>query len=122
MSLLQNAEAYLREVRRQHLAQLVTYQRGADSVDLLATQGSTDTENDSGAVVVQSRSIDWILEAADLLLNETEVLPEKGDRIVVGSRIYEVVDLGGEPCFRWHGRDSLSLRVHTKEVIHVAAD
>lgn len=121
MSLLSDAEAALREIRRTSLAEEVVYQRSSQTLTLLATQAATQTENDDGRVIIQSRSIDWIIEAADLILNGIQEQPKSGDRIHVarggGTRIFEAMDLGSERHFRFHGRDYLSLRIHTKEVL-----
>lgn len=119
MSLFDSSESFLRDHRRASLARTVTYTRGDDSASILAAQGATDVDLDSGHSVVRSIVVDWIVERADLVLASTTVLPKPGDKIslTVGgdSLTYEVSELG-DACYRSHGRDNLSLRIHSKMV------
>jgi len=114
--------ALLRAQRKAHMGTAVTYRRGADSVEVTATIGETPFRIAQGygaEIVVRMR--DYLIEAADLVLDGAEVLPEAGDRIeeVVGDDTYvhEVMGPGnGEPPWRWSGPDRGTLRVHAKHV------
>lgn len=119
MSLFSEAEQFLRESRVDHLSIPATYHRGSSSVSLQATQGSTDVDLDSGQSIVRSTTVDWIVDTAELVLDSIPELPRSGDRIsaTIGSvaRWFEVMDLGPS-CYRPHGRDGLSIRIHTRRI------
>lgn len=136
MGMLEQAEATLRSWRRQHLSKGITYVRpgvgsitkGADGNQLIATQAATLFEQDNGAAIVNLRAIDWICEAADLVLKGKRIVPQPGDRVEInldgddgasasGSvEKFEVAGIGGEPCFVWHGRDAKSYRIHSIQI------
>ena len=42
--------------------------------------------------------------------------PQAGDVIVANNRKYEVMDLGGESCWRWSDPYRMTLRIHTKDI------
>jgi len=119
--LLDQASAWLDAMRIRHMALPVTYCRGETSVDVLATIGRTvfDTE-DSYGVVEHSESRDFLILAADLVLNGQAVLPERGDRIRETQDgktfVYEVMAPGREPHFRFSDVYRRTLRIHTKQV------
>ncbi|MCX5683729.1 MAG: hypothetical protein NT049_08595 [Planctomycetota bacterium] len=127
--LLEQASAWLDRMRTRHMAQPVTYQRGAESVEVQATVGRTVFETaDAYGVVEQSESRDFLILAADLVLGESVTLPERGDRIreaqdgpSTGSGqaktfVYEVMAPGKEPHYRFSDVYRRTLRIHTKQV------
>jgi len=118
--LTQGAELIDR-TRRAHLSRTVMYRRGADSVEIEATVGSTAFDRtDEYDVVHRIESRDFLIAAADLVLGGTAVLPKPGDRITeAGSTSiheYEVMAPGGEPAWRYSDPQRLTLRIHTKFV------
>lgn len=130
MGLLASGGAWLRTQRASE-AVSATYRRGALSAALNVVQGATTSQADDGDVIVESRAIDWLIERAELVLDGELVEPEIGDRVGVefdhGLEWFTVVALGGEPCFRWHGRDGGTFRVHSVKTpyvppVHVTAD
>jgi len=119
--LLQDGLDWLEEQRRAHLSRTVTYRRGSSTVDVLATVGATRFEADDGSgMVIEMESRDYLIAAADLVLDGKHVLPERGDEIVEerdgASYVYEVMDLGAERHFVTCDPDGRTLRIHTKHV------
>lgn len=108
--------------RNETMTGLVTYRRGAHSVEVSATIGETvfNIVVDYGAQVRVVRR-DYLISTADLILDSEAVLPEPGDRIdeTDGDTtfLHEVMGPGGaEPCWRYSGGYRGTLRVHTKQV------
>ena len=95
--------------------------RGSQSVDLLATAGKTAFEVDDGyGVLVRYESRDFLILAADLVLDAMPALPQRGDRIreTQGGTtfVYEVTAPGKEPCWRFSDAWRKTLRVHSKQI------
>jgi hypothetical protein len=119
--LLETGSAFLDDQRHQHMTRTVTYQRGADSVELAATIGRTEFEQaDDYGVVHKIESRDFLVRTADLVLASEQTLPKAGDRIreTEGSQtfVYEVMAPGTEPPFRYSDSYRKTLRIHTKQV------
>lgn len=119
--MLDRAQAYARRLRAEKFSETVVYRRGHTGKGIAATRAETRVDNASGDVIVRSSVVDWIIELADIqflrLVAGGDVTPVPGDKIIAaGPSVYEVMDLGGESCYRNHGRDGLSLRVHAKRV------
>lgn len=115
--LLADGAAWLAGVRATHAAATVVYSRGADSVELAATRGASDVEEvDETGGYLKTEAADWIIRAADLVLDGSAVRPARGDRITHAGRVYEVMPFGGEPEWRWADRSQLCMRIHTKLV------
>jgi hypothetical protein len=119
--LLADGAAMLDRVRKTHLSRTVTYLRGTASVELAATPGKTTFQVDNGLGVLESfESRDYIVTAADLVLDGQRVRPERGDRIrdTVGGtvQVYEVMAPGREQHYRLAGPDQSLCRIHTKLV------
>jgi len=117
--MLRKALLRLRDLRELNLSETVVYHRAANSVSLSATRGSTSYEvADMDGLIVRARSTDFIITAASLILASVEVLPERGDKIVVtvGSDVftYEVLDLGDAGHFRQADPQGITLRIFTK--------
>jgi len=119
--LLQQASDWLEEKRTQHASRVVAYVRGAQSVELLATIGKTTFEVDDGyGVLVRHESRDFLVLAADLVLDGAPVLPQRGDRVreTQGQQVfvYEVTAPGKEPCWRYSDPYRKTLRIHSTQV------
>lgn len=119
--LLERGSAWLEDQRVKHTTRLVTYQRGAESVEVSASIGRTVFEQaDEYGAVVRHEARDFLILAVDLVLGGQAVLPERGDRIreTQGSRIfvYEVMAPGKEPAWRYSDPYRKTLRIHTKQV------
>lgn len=119
--LLAQGSVWLEDQRHKQLTRTVTYQRGADMVELAATVGRTVFEQaDQFGGVHRTEARDYLIRAVDLVLGGDPVLPVSGDRIIeqAGVRrvVYEVMAEGGDPPFRYSDADRQTLRVHTKYV------
>jgi hypothetical protein len=119
--LLEKASNWLQERRTQYASRVVTYARGAASVDLPATVGKTTFEVDDGfGVLVRSESRDFLVLATDLVLGGQPALPQRGDRIAETqdgtTYVYEVIAPGNAPCWRYSDSYRQALRIHTKQV------
>lgn len=119
--LLEKAAVWLEDQRSRHASRVVSYVRGGRTLDLPATVGKTVFEVDDGyGVLVRHESRDFLVLAADLVLDGAVILPQRGDRVheVQGSTtfIYEVTAPGKEPAWRYSDPYRTSLRIHTKQV------
>ena len=115
MSMLQQGLAWLESQRKSHLTVPVIYRRGGDSAEVPATIGKTvfKVADDYGRFqYIESR--DYLISAADLVLNETQILPEPGDEIVEEGFVYEVMAPNNEPEWRYSDSYRNTLRIHTK--------
>ena len=119
--MLEQAASWLDDMRTRHMSRIVTYSRGAESVELSATLGSTTYEvmDESGATV-QTKATDFIVSTDTLVFGGQVTMPEPGDRIRVtrGQRVlvFEVMDLGGTGHYRPCDPHSTTLRIHAKHV------
>ncbi|MEM7630373.1 MAG: hypothetical protein AAF356_13290 [Planctomycetota bacterium] len=111
----------LDRTRQAHLSRTVVYRRGADSVEIEATVGSTAFDRtDEYGVVHRIESRDYLVTAADLVLGGEAVTPKAGDRITETGEArvheYEVMAPGDEPAWRYSDPQRRTLRIHTKFV------
>lgn len=119
IDMLDAGSAWLEGQRKSFLAKTVNYQRGVNSVALAATVGKTLFAIDDGnGAIINYESRDFLILAADLILNTFVVLPQRADLIteMVGSSTftYEVCAPGKEPDWRYSDSYRRSLRIHTK--------
>jgi hypothetical protein len=120
--LLQTGSDWLADQLKTHAARAVVYRRGVLQVSVQATVGRTLLKLDDGygGVRMEWTDRDYLIQAADLVLSGTRVLPERGDLIreTVGTRtyVYEVMAPGKEPPWRWSDVYRKLLRIHTKQV------
>jgi hypothetical protein len=116
--ILLSAESWLAGVHKASVSQDVVYQRGSSSVNLKATAGATQSlQMDQGGAIIGFTSVDWLITAADLILDGRTILPEVGDTIAHGSRVFRVTaDNSGERPYRDSGSGGLVWRIYTKRV------
>ena len=115
MSMLQEGLSWLESQRKTHLSVPVIYRRGSDSTEVQATIGKTvfKVTDDYGRYQhIESR--DYLISAAELVLENTQILPEPGDEIVEGNFVYEVMAPNNEPEWRYSDSSRQTLRIHTK--------
>jgi hypothetical protein len=88
---------------------------GADVAHARARRGSTHAvTTDSDGFSVHVRFADFFLLAADL---PAGFEPAVGDVVWHGGWPYLVSAVDGEPCWRWHTRQSRRIfRVHTRQI------
>lgn len=122
-NLLELGSAWLADRRETHLAGLVTYQRGQDSVDVPATTGQTvfrfDDPSSYGGATIRYVSRDFIVRVEHLTLDGVRVEPHRGDRVLETSNgtlyTHEVMPPGGdEPEWRYSDPQRTTYRIHTK--------
>lgn len=117
-NMLQSAVAHAVAALKGNRGDVVTYQRGGDSVSITAAMGSTDLEREADGAQISFRSIDFIVSTADIVLAGQETRPRRGDRIVSESesttRTYEVLAIDNEQPYAFSDPDGTVLRIHTK--------
>jgi len=118
--LLEKASAWLGQMRKTHLSRTVTYIRGDHQLQVAAMIGSTIFEiDDQYGAVERFESRDFLISAADLILDGEVTQPRPGDQIkeMQGRTfVYEVMSPGKEPCWRYSDSYRQMLRIHTKQV------
>jgi len=117
--ILERGSNWLEDQRVAHASRPVEYQRGESNVEVPASIGRTVFEiDDGGGILERTESRDFLVPAASLVLNDTQALPERGDRIreTIGSVTftYEVMAPGKEPPWRYSDAYRPTLRIHTK--------
>lgn len=119
--LLADSLTWLGGKRKAHLTRSVVYRRGQDSIPIQASKGTTPQEgNEVEGFAINAEFTDWIITAADLVLQDEQVEPETGDRIeeTVGNQVfvYEVrPPFPNQPPFRYCDPNRTDMRIHTKE-------
>lgn len=121
MSVLENVLAVGLQAGLSLAATSLTYTQGDNTIaDLEGTQGSTDWRTtDSDGFPLRKTSVDWLVKAADLVIEEVAILPKRNDlitRIIGGvSRVYQVLPFGDdEQEYRFMDAGRTMLRIHTK--------
>ncbi len=118
--LLHSGLAWLSGQLQAHASQPVTYRRGAQQVVVKATLGRRDFESDSTEGRLYIRANDFLIRAADLVLNGLATLPERGDQIDVdfGGQVatFEVLAQDGIPPWEYSDPFQHVMRIHTKKV------
>lgn len=116
-NMLTTGRAWLREQRKAHMTTTVTYTRGSDSVELLATPAITSQpREDANGFPIRVESAEFILDVADLILGGVAVLPRVGDTITHAGAAYDVLPEPGLDCWRYCDSDRATIRVHAKQV------
>ena len=121
----ERGEAFLRARRRASLSFTVDYQRGGTSVvegGVLACQAETLDESEVEGYILTSRYIDWLIDKSEFVDEDGDPIPNfeplPGDVILAtlpgGQVRMEVAGTSNEPHARWHSRDNLTWRVHTR--------
>lgn len=120
MGMIADGESWLRSQRREQ-ASTVRYTRGGSTnSNVKATQAETRGETGDGEIILDAKIADWLIDRADLSINEAPIEPEVGDRITItldhAQEVFEVATVAGQPCWAWHGRDGGTYRIHTVRV------
>ncbi len=108
-------------MRSSHLSHPVIYSRGSESVEVGASVGRTVFQTVSSAGLLEvTEARDFLIAAADLVLEGQRTLPQAGDRVSEScgpdTFIYMVLAPEGEPVWRYSDPYRQTLRVHTKQV------
>ena len=108
--------------RKTFTTETVTYRRGSDEVELSATVGRTIFRLPAGyGVEIRIETRDFLITAADLILDGALVEPQAGDEVdrTVGAatHVYEVMSPGAdEVAWEYSDGHRNTLRVHTKRI------
>lgn len=96
----------------------ITYTRGAHSTSISRAVPGSSTHDltQDGMVIERIHSRDFILLASELKINSVETLPQRGDQITEGSRVFKVLSLAGEAAWKYQDQTQKTIRIHTKEV------
>lgn len=117
--LLRTGSDFLQDMQKTHVSQLVTYERGAYSVDVYATVATKPRETlDAAGQVVIADQTDFLIHTADLILNSVAVLPARGDTITDqnGDEWQVLPAVAGEDHWRYSDAYKRRLRIHAKRV------
>lgn len=116
--LLKTGSDWLAAQMKAHASQSVIYSRGGSTVVILALPGRTEFEQeDAGGVQTSFHTRDFIVDAADLVLNLVAIVPQRGDRITdPDGHIYEVLPDRGQPTHGDANPYHTRLRIHTKRI------
>lgn len=85
-NMLRNGVTWLQGQRKASMSDSATYTRAgfAPITDLAVTPGTPNFAIDDGNTIrVASTQQDWIITAADLVINGSPTLPQKGDRLTI---------------------------------------
>ena len=120
-SIFQKAAALVADQSTRSCGQAVTFRRGSTaSPELTAVVGSTGFRGvDAGGVEVVTRSRDYFVDAADLLVAGAVVEPRAGDQIAQVNAdgdtvLYTVTAPNGEAVFRYVDERETRVRIHTQ--------
>jgi hypothetical protein len=121
--LLRTGAAWLAAQMKANAGRVVTYCRGYATVALTATVGRTlmRVQDGRGGGYVEWTDRDYLVTAADLVMDGARTEPQRGDLIrdandAGGTDVFEVLAPGGEPPWRYADPHGLMLRIHTKRV------
>ncbi|MEX2670921.1 MAG: hypothetical protein WD294_02300 [Phycisphaeraceae bacterium] len=120
--LLQRGTDWLAQQRHEHLTRPVTYRRGDASVEVQATIGRTVFRvDDTYGNVIRHVSRDYLIRAADLVVNDEATVPQRGDRIeeVIGDQLVTHEVMSPDKAtgdWRYSDPQRLTLRIHTKQI------
>lgn len=120
---LRNAADWLNRKLKQHAGESLVYSRGVHSVTLTAPLGKTllQLQDSMGGTRMEWTDADFLITAEDLILNGSQVTPERGDRIrwtdTAGNVIvFQVQTIPSEPPWRWSDEFRITMRVHAKQI------
>ena len=118
MNMLRCGEEFLRQWRNEHMSDELRYTSIVGDIALTpcGTQAATSVETGDDNIIIHAKTVDWLIDAAAIGNHE----PQPGDTIEFldpgRDSKYEVMALAGEKCWRWHGRNNTTYRIHTKLV------
>lgn len=91
----------------------VIYKRGVNEITITIVDGASEFEHDDGSGTLDKfETRDYIVAAADLVINDVTILPQRGDQIIDGSETVTVDMPDGMSVFQ---DDALNRRwvIHT---------
>ena len=120
-NVLEQGSQWLSDQIDHFAASSVLYRRGSLTAPVQAGKGRTTFElTDTSGILISIESRDFLISAANLLLDDIPILPEVGDRIIetIGSKLhaYEVSNFGSEQSYRFCDPYRYKLRIHTRNI------
>lgn len=115
-NLIDNAVAGIFKQTRRVSGIPITYTRGATSLSLTAIPGQTVLEVESGDIMIQHKSRDYLILAEELVFGGVAVVPARGDVITDNGKTKSVLAVGGEANWKYTDQSRQVIRVHTKEL------
>ncbi len=121
LNIMERGQAWLASQLTEHASKKVVYCRDAIEVELSATIGKSEYDQDDGeGIVTRSQVRDFLINTHELMESAIGSLPRRGDTIVevVGYTVFEfeVMSLGNDPPWRYSDPFRFKLRIHTKQV------
>lgn len=112
---------WLNETLKANCPVEATYTRGGVSIAIVVRLGRTIfASNRQCGVRIEFGEIDFLIDAADLVISGAATKPAEGDRIAITLRgsayTFEILPISGEPAWRWSDEYRTCFRVHCKEV------
>lgn len=94
----------------------VTYRRGNSHVTITAVPGQSVFDESTGAtdVVMQTKTVDWLISPDDLKIDGNQSEPQRGDQIIRADG--EKLDLlpgSGNKSWAWSDSRKTHYRIHT---------
>ena len=119
--MLHKGQSWLAAKLTRFASRRVIYQRDEFSVELPATIGKSEYEQDDGeGVITRAQVRDFLINTQDLLGSVIGTWPKRGDRILETDGdttfVYELMSIGNEPPWRYSDPFRVKLRIHTKLV------
>lgn len=114
MDIMRNGEDYLNQMLQMFASEKVKYypHNAHEGLEVNAVVGKSFFSGiDMNGFSIHIRSIDFIIQAADLGFT-----PQMGDVIVRGDSTFEVFTPNNEPCWRYSGGNFDTFRIHTQAV------
>jgi hypothetical protein len=114
-NLLADGIGWLAEQLQYNAGTTVTYKRSLSSVSITATKARPIRSLDTDQAHIEASEQDWIVTAADLVLDSTTILPARGDIIQVSTtEKYRVLGDSATPAYAPHDEYGVMLRIHSK--------
>ena len=118
--ILKSGAAWLNTIRAAKMATNVTYRRGGvgSGIVMPGTVGRTEADQVIDATMISSAGIrDFIFSTTLFLIDGTFAEPKLGDTITEDDgAVWRVVEIGGEPAWRYSSAFKDSIRVHVVKV------
>jgi hypothetical protein len=120
--IIQEGISFLNGILKTMASQMVTYARGYDSVNVLATFGSKllAISDDEGNIRMEWTDMDFSIACADLDFGSGVIKPQRGDIVYVTTtgnvQIFEVMAYGNEPPWRYYDPYQIRYLIHAKFV------
>ena len=121
MSVFSDIQAAGLTVHRELAGEAITYRRGEDleiEIEFAVPLGGARLEERDTGIVLQTDSLEWGINREDLVDDETEIIPKRGDTIEFEWKdrtlTFTVLPDGASQCWKWSDRGQSQYRIFTK--------